>query len=157
MRTGIGYDCHRLAPDRKLVLGGVHVPFDKGFIGWSDADALTHAVIDSLLGAAAMGDIGMHFPPGDPAYKDISSLKLLEEVVAKLKNKGFRVNNTDTTVVAEQPRLREYVDQMRANLARVLETDISRVSVKASTSNLLGFVGREEGMAAWAISTITGE
>jgi 2-C-methyl-D-erythritol 2,4-cyclodiphosphate synthase len=104
-----------------------------------------------------MGDIGMHFPPGDPAYKDISSLKLLEEVVAKLKNKGFRVNNTDTTVVAEQPRLREYVDQMRANLARVLETDISRVSVKASTSNLLGFVGREEGMAAWAISTITGE
>ncbi|MDD4230720.1 MAG: 2-C-methyl-D-erythritol 2,4-cyclodiphosphate synthase [Dehalococcoidales bacterium] len=157
MRTGIGYDCHRLAPDRKLVLGGVHVPFDKGLIGWSDADALTHAVIDSLLGAAAMGDIGMHFPPGDPAYKDISSLKLLEEVVAKLKNKGFRVNNTDTTVVAEQPRLREYVDQMRANLARVLETDISRVSVKASTSNLLGFVGREEGMAAWAISTITGE
>lgn len=157
MRTGIGYDCHRLAPDRKLVLGGVHVPFDKGLIGWSDADALTHAVIDSLLGAAAMGDIGMHFPPGDPAYKDISSLKLLEEVVAKLKNKGFRVNNTDTTVVAEQPRLREYVDQMRANLARVLETDISCVSVKASTSNLLGFVGREEGMAAWAISTITGE
>jgi 2-C-methyl-D-erythritol 2,4-cyclodiphosphate synthase len=157
MRTGIGYDCHRLAPDRKLVLGGVHVPFDKGLIGWSDADALTHAVIDSLLGAAAMGDIGMHFPPGDPAYKDISSLKLLEEVVAKLKNKGFRVNKTDTTVVAEQPRLREYVDQMRANLARVLETDISRVSVKASTSNLLGFVGREEGMAAWAISTITGE
>lgn len=157
MRTGIGYDCHRLAPDRTLVLGGVHVPFDKGLIGWSDADTLTHSIIDSLLGAAAMGDIGMHFPPGDPAYKNISSLKLLEEVVAKLKTRGFNVNNIDCTIVAEQPRLREYIDQMRSNLASVLETDIERVSVKASTANLLGFVGREEGMAAWAISTLSEE
>lgn len=157
MRTGIGYDCHRLAPDRTLVLGGVHVPFDKGLIGWSDADTLTHSIIDSLLGAAAMGDIGMHFPPGDPAYKNISSLKLLEEVVAKLKTRGFKVNNIDCTIVAEQPRLREYIDQMRSNLASVLETDIERVSVKASTANLLGFVGREEGMAAWAISTLSEE
>ncbi|MDD2251851.1 MAG: 2-C-methyl-D-erythritol 2,4-cyclodiphosphate synthase [Dehalococcoidales bacterium] len=157
MRTGIGYDCHRLAPDRKLVLGGVHVPFDKGLIGWSDADTLTHSVIDSLLGAAAMGDIGMHFPPGDPAYKNISSLKLLEEVVGKIKTKGFRVNNIDCTIVAEQPRLREYIDQMRSNLASVLGIDAERVSVKASTANLLGFVGREEGMAAWAISTLSEE
>ncbi|MDD5604988.1 MAG: 2-C-methyl-D-erythritol 2,4-cyclodiphosphate synthase [Dehalococcoidales bacterium] len=157
MRTGIGYDCHRLAPDRKLILGGVHVPFDKGLIGWSDADTLTHAVIDSLLGAAAMGDIGMHFPPGDPVYKDISSLKLLEDVVAKLGSRGFRIHNVDSTVVAEQPRLRDYIDQMRANLAKAIGIEAGRVSVKASTANLLGFVGREEGIAALAISTLTGE
>jgi 2-C-methyl-D-erythritol 2,4-cyclodiphosphate synthase len=154
MRTGIGFDCHRLAPDRKLILGGVHVPFDKGLIGWSDADALTHSVIDALLGAAAMGDIGKHFPPGDPAYKNISSLKLLEEVVTKLEGQGFQINNVDATVLAEQPRLREYVDEMRANLADVLGIDVSRVSVKASTSNLLGFIGREEGIAGIAVATV---
>jgi len=157
MRTGIGYDCHRLAPERKLVLGGVHVPFDKGLIGWSDADALTHAIIDSLLGAAALGDIGTYFPPGDPAYKDISSLKLLEEVVIMLKDKGYRVVNVDSTVIAEQPRLREYIDQMRTRLAGVLNVETQQVSVKAGTANLLGFVGREEGMAVLAVSTITGE
>jgi 2-C-methyl-D-erythritol 2,4-cyclodiphosphate synthase len=155
MRTGIGFDCHRLAPERKLVLGGVHVPFDKGLIGWSDADTLVHAIIDSLLGAAAMGDIGMHFPPGDPAYKNISSLKLLGEVVSKLRDKGFTIQNVDVTVLAEQPRLREYVDQMRSNIACVLGIDIAFVSVKASTANLLGFIGREEGVAAMAVSTIT--
>jgi 2-C-methyl-D-erythritol 2,4-cyclodiphosphate synthase len=154
MRTGIGYDCHRLAPERKLVLGGVHVPFDKGLIGWSDADALTHAVIDSLLGAAALGDIGAHFPPGDPAYKDISSLTLLEKVVGMLDDKGFRVINVDATVIAEQPRLREHVDQMRSRLAGVLQIGVDQVSIKASTANLLGFVGREEGMATWAVSSI---
>ncbi|MBN1369983.1 MAG: 2-C-methyl-D-erythritol 2,4-cyclodiphosphate synthase [Dehalococcoidaceae bacterium] len=157
MRTGIGYDCHRLAPERKLVLGGVHVPFDKGLIGWSDADALTHAVIDSLLGAAALGDIGTYFPPGDPVYKDISSLKLLEEVVKMLKDKGYQVVNVDSTVIAEQPRLREYIDQMRARLAGVLNVETQQVSVKAGTANLLGFVGREEGMAVIAVSTITSE
>lgn len=157
MRTGIGYDCHRLAPERKLVLGGVHVPFDKGLIGWSDADALTHAIIDSLLGAAALGDIGTYFPPGDPAYKDISSLKLLEEVVKMLKDRGYRVVNVDSTVIAEQPRLREYIDRMRTSLAGVLEIEAHQVSVKAGTANLLGFVGREEGMAVLAVSTITTE
>jgi len=157
MRTGIGYDCHRLAPERKLVLGGVHVPFDKGLIGWSDADALTHAIIDSLLGAAALGDIGTYFPPGDPAYKDISSLKLLEEVIKMLKDRGYRVVNVDSTVIAEQPRLREYIDRMRTSLAGVLEIETHQVSVKAGTANLLGFVGREEGMAVLAISTITSE
>lgn len=154
MRTGIGYDCHRLAPERKLVLGGVHVPFDKGLIGWSDADALTHAVIDSLLGAAALGDIGAHFPPGDPAYKDISSLTLLQKVVGMLDDKGFRVVNVDATVIAEQPRLREHIDQMRSRLAGVLQIGVDQVSIKASTANLLGFVGREEGMATWAVSSI---
>ncbi len=157
MRVGIGYDCHRLAPERALVLGGVHIPFDKGLIGWSDADILCHAVIDSLLGAAAMGDIGTHFPPGDPAYKDISSLVLLERVVKMLQSKGYRVVNVDSTVVAEQPRLREYVDQMQKKLAKVLKVDISHVSIKAGTANLLGFVGREEGMAVWAVSAITSE
>jgi len=157
MRTGIGYDCHRLAPERKLVLGGVHVPFDKGLIGWSDADALTHAIIDSLLGAAALGDIGTYFPPGDPAYKDISSLKLLEEVIKMLKDRGYRVVNVDSTVIAEQPRLREHIDRMRTSLAGVLEIETHQVSVKAGTANLLGFVGREEGMAVLAISTITSE
>lgn len=155
MRTGIGYDCHRLAPERKLVLGGVHIPFDKGLIGWSDADILCHAVIDSLLGAAAMGDIGTHFPPGDPEYKDISSMVLLEKVIGMLRQAGYRVGNVDATVVAEQPRLREYIDQMRAAMAKVLETDIDSVSIKAGTANLLGFVGREEGMAVWAVSSIT--
>ena len=154
MRTGIGYDCHRLAPERKLVLGGIHVPFDKGLIGWSDADALTHAVIDSLLGAAALGDIGAHFPPGDPAYKDISSLVLLEKVVEMLHDGGYRVVNVDATVIAEQPRLREYTDKMRSSLAGILQVEVDRVSVKASTANLLGFVGREEGLATWAVSTI---
>ena len=154
MRTGIGYDCHRLAPERKLVLGGVLVPFDKGLIGWSDADALSHAVIDSLLGAAALGDIGAHFPPGDPAYKDISSLTLLQKVVGMLDDKGFRVVNVDATVIAEQPRLREHIDQMRSRLASVLQIGVDRVSIKASTANLLGFVGREEGMATWAVSSI---
>ncbi len=157
MRVGIGYDCHRLAPERKLVLGGINIPFDKGLIGWSDADILCHAAIDSLLGAAAMGDIGTHFPPGDPSYKDISSLSLLEEVVRKIKSKGYRVVNIDSTIIAEQPRLLEYIDQMRQKLAGVLEVDISNVSIKASTANLLGFVGREEGMAVWAVSCITTE
>ncbi len=157
MRTGIGYDCHRLAPERKLVLGGITVPFDKGLIGWSDADALTHAVIDSLLGAAALGDIGAYFPPGDPAYKDISSISMLEKVIKMLKDEGYRVVNVDSTIVAEQPRLREHVDAMRKKLAKALQVEVSHVSVKASTANLLGFVGREEGMAAWAVSTITSE
>ena len=157
MRTGIGYDCHRLAPERKLILGGIHIPFEKGLIGWSDADILCHAIIDSLLGAAAMGDIGTHFPPGDPAYKDISSLILLEKVTKMLHKNGYRVVNVDSTIIAEQPRLREYIDPMRENLAKALKLDISHVSIKAGTANLLGFVGREEGMAALAVSTITSE
>ncbi len=155
MRVGIGYDCHRLAPERKLILGGVHIPFDKGLIGWSDADILSHAVIDSLLGAAALGDIGSHFPPGDPAYKDISSLVLLERVVKLLSSKGYQVVNVDSTIVAEQPRLREHIDAMRKKLAKTLAIDVSQVSIKAGTANLLGFVGREEGMAVWAVAMIT--
>ena len=157
MRVGIGYDVHRLAPGHRLVLGGVEVSSVQGLIGWSDADVLTHAVIDALLGAAAMGDIGSHFPPGDPQYKDISSLVLLRRVGDMLKKKGWQVGNVDATIVAEQPKLRDYIDNMRQKLAQTLDVDAELVSIKASTSEQLGFAGREEGMVAWAVATITEE
>ncbi|MCJ7763864.1 MAG: 2-C-methyl-D-erythritol 2,4-cyclodiphosphate synthase [Dehalococcoidales bacterium] len=157
MRVGIGYDVHRLAPEHKLVLGGVEVPSVQGLIGWSDADVLTHAVIDALLGAAAMGDIGSHFPPGDPQYKDISSLVLLRRVIDMLKKNSWQVGNIDATVVAEQPKLKDYIDNMRQKLAQTLDINAELVSIKASTSEQLGFTGREEGVAAWAVATITEE
>jgi 2-C-methyl-D-erythritol 2,4-cyclodiphosphate synthase len=154
MRIGTGYDVHPLVPGRKLVLGGVEIPFDKGLDGWSDADVLTHAVMDALLGAAALADIGHHFPPGETYYKDISSLHLLEKVVEKLAEKGYRVGNIDVTVVAERPRLREYVDDMRQVLSQTIGIDIDKVSVKASTSNGLGFIGSGQGIAAYAVALI---
>ncbi|MFC1874914.1 2-C-methyl-D-erythritol 2,4-cyclodiphosphate synthase [Chloroflexota bacterium] len=157
MRVGIGYDVHRLAPGHRLVLGGVEVPSVQGLIGWSDADVLTHAVIDALLGAAAMGDIGSHFPPGDPQYKDISSLVLLRRVGDMLKKNSWQVGNIDATIVAEQPKLKDYIDSMRQKLGGALDVDTELVSIKASTSEQLGFVGREEGMVAWAVATITEE
>jgi 2-C-methyl-D-erythritol 2,4-cyclodiphosphate synthase len=153
-RIGIGYDAHPLVPGRKLVLGGVEIPFDRGLEGWSDADALTHAVIDALLGAAALGDIGRHFPPGGPEYEGISSLVLLEQVVEKLEERGYRVVNIDATVVAERPRLREYIDDMRHNLSHVLGISIDKVGVKASTNNGLGAIGSGEGIAAFAVAMI---
>jgi len=138
------------------VLGGVHIPFDEGLEGWSDGDTLTHAVIDALLGAAALGDIGSHFPSGDPRYKDISSLSLLEEVIGKLAEKGWKIVNIDATVAAERPRLREYIDAMRQNLSQVLGISIDNVSVKASTNNGMGAIGRGEGIAAHAVALIEG-
>jgi 2-C-methyl-D-erythritol 2,4-cyclodiphosphate synthase len=156
MRIGIGYDVHPLVPGRKLVLGGIEIPFEKGLGGWSDADALTHAVIDALLGAAALGDIGSHFPPGEPEYRDISSQVLLERVVQKLSAGGWRVVNIDTTVVAEKPRLREHTDAMRQKLGATLGIDTGQVSVKASTANGLGAIGRGEGIAAYAVTLIEG-
>ena len=156
MRIGIGYDVHPLIPGRELVLGGTEIPFGKGLEGWSDADALTHAVMDALLGAAALGDIGSHFPPGELEYKDISSLMLLDKVVEKLEERGWRVVNIDATVVAEKPRLREYIDDMRQALSQVLGVNINRVSVKASTSNGLGYIGSGEGIAAYAVAMIEG-
>jgi len=155
MRVGIGYDVHRLAPGHRLVLGGVEVPFNYGLIGWSDADVLSHAIIDALLGAAALGDIGSHFPPGDPQYKAISSLVLLERVGDKLAQNGYKIANVDAVIVAEQPRLREFIDEMRKRLSRALAINIDQVGIKANTSEELGFVGREEGMAAWAVALIT--
>jgi 2-C-methyl-D-erythritol 2,4-cyclodiphosphate synthase len=154
MRIGIGYDVHPLVEGRKLILGGVEIPHAKGLEGWSDADVLTHAVMDAMLGAAALGDIGMHFPPGQAAYEGISSIVLLGEVVEKLEERGYRVGNIDATVVAEKPRLREYIDDMRQNLSQVLGIGIDCVSVKASTANGLGAVGREEGIAVYAVAMI---
>jgi 2-C-methyl-D-erythritol 2,4-cyclodiphosphate synthase len=156
MRIGIGYDIHPLTPGRKLVLGGTEIPFNKGLEGWSDADALTHAVMDALLGAAALGDIGQHFPSGEPEYEGISSLMLLDKVVEKLEESGWRVVNIDATVVAEKPRLREYIDDMRHALSHVLGIDIDRVSVKASSNNGLGSIGNGEGIAAYAVAMIEG-
>jgi 2-C-methyl-D-erythritol 2,4-cyclodiphosphate synthase len=156
MRVGIGYDAHPLVPGRRLVLGGVHIPFDEGLEGWSDADALTHAVIDALLGAAALGDIGRHFPPGEAEFKEVSSLFLLDKVSEKLEEAGWRTVNIDATVVAERPRLREYIDDMRQNFSQVLGVSIDNVSVKASTNNGMGAIGRGEGIAAYAVALIEG-
>jgi 2-C-methyl-D-erythritol 2,4-cyclodiphosphate synthase len=154
MRIGLGYDVHRLAPDVPLVLGGIKIPHHQGLIGWSDADVLTHAVMDALLGAAALGDIGKHFPPGDPQYKGISSLVLLSKVGQMLKQAGYKIGNVDATVVAEQPKLAPHIDAMRAVLAGALGCVPGDIGIQASTSEELGFVGREEGMVAWAIAAI---
>lgn len=156
MRVGIGYDVHPLTAGRRLVLGGIDIPFAKGLNGWSDADALTHAIIDALLGAAALGDIGTHFPPGETQYQGISSLVLLERIRDMLAENGWRIVNIDATVIAESPRLSEFIDRMRQQLSRTLGIDVSQVSVKASTSNGLGFVGRGEGIAAYAVALVEG-
>lgn len=156
MRAGIGYDIHPLKPGRKLVLGGVNIPFDRGLDGWSDADVLVHAVIDALLGAAVLGDIGSHFPPGKQKYRDISSLALLKEVKEKLADGGWGVVNIDTTVIAEQPRLREYIDGMREGISRTLDIPVDRVSVKATTGNGMGDIGKGEAIAACAMAMIEG-
>ena len=156
MRIGIGYDVHPLTAGRRLVLGGVEIPFAKGLSGWSDADVLTHAITDALLGAASLGDIGSHFPPGEPEYKDISSLVLLKRTMAMVKENGWHVVNIDATIVAEQPKLREFIDRMRGQLSQTLGIAVSEVSVKASTSAQLGFAGRGEGIAAWAVALLEG-
>jgi len=154
MRVGIGYDVHPLTSGRRLVLGGVDIPFNKGLSGWSDADVLAHAIIDALLGAAALGDIGSHFPPGEPQYKDISSLTLLKRVGDKLAENSWQVVNVDATIVAEQPKLRDFIDRMRQQLSQTLGIVLNQVGVKASTSARLGFVGRGEGIAACAVALI---
>ena len=156
LRVGIGYDVHPLTPGRKLVVGGVEIPFDKGLSGWSDADVLTHAIIDALLGAAALGDIGSHFPPGEPQYKDIFSLALLEKVKQELANNGWEINNIDAIVIAEQPKLRDSIDKMRLILCQTLTIDMSQVNIKATTSERLGFIGRGEAIAAQAIAMLKG-
>lgn len=154
MRIGFGYDVHRFASDRPLVLGGLTVPFREGLRGHSDADVLLHAIIDALLGAASLGDIGMHFPPDDPAYKDISSITLLAQTAAALKEKGYTLSNMDTTIVCEAPRLRDHIPVMRSNIATTLHCSEDLINIKATTEEGLGFTGRGEGIAAYAVAII---
>lgn len=154
MRIGHGYDVHRLVEGRKLILGGVEIQFELGLLGHSDADVLLHAVSDALLGAAALGDIGKHFPDIDPKYEGADSMKLLERVVELLEEKGFKVNNIDCTVIAQKPKLAPFIGQMKSNIAQVCGIDSDRVNVKATTEEKLGFTGALEGISAHAVCTI---
>ena len=154
MRIGHGYDVHKLVEGRKLILGGVEVPFEKGLLGHSDADVLTHAVMDALLGAVALGDIGRHFPDTDPAYEGADSLGLMREVAALARGRGWRVADVDCTIAAQAPKLAPYREEMRANMAAALGVPVDSVGVKATTTEHLGFVGREEGIAAWAVALL---
>ena len=153
-RIGTGYDVHRLVEGRDLILCGVKIPYEKGLLGHSDADVATHALMDALLGAAALGDIGLHFPDKDPAYEGISSLKLLSDVCTLLKNKGFTVSNADITIIAQAPKLRPHIDRMRENIAKTMGLDISQINVKATTEEGLGFTGEGLGIAAQAVALI---
>lgn len=155
MRVGMGYDVHRLVEDRKLIIGGVEIPYERGLLGHSDADVLLHAVCDALLGAAALGDIGKHFPDSDPAYKGISSMILLEKVGELLERKGFLIENIDATIIAQAPKMRPYIDAMRENIANVLGLDVEHVNVKATTEEGLGFTGAGEGISAQAVCLLT--
>lgn len=156
-RIGIGYDIHRLVEGRKLVLGGVEIPFEKGLLGHSDSDVLIHAICDALLGAAALGDIGTHFPDTDPRWTGVSSLELLARVVEMLADRGYRVANVDATVMAERPKLKPYVQAIRERLASALRVDVDLMSVKAKTSEGLDSVGRGEAIAAQAIALLTAQ
>lgn len=155
MRIGLGYDVHRLVEGRDLIIGGVNIPYEKGLLGHSDADVLLHAIMDSLLGASALGDIGTHFPDTDERYKGISSIKLLEEVGKLLKNNGFLINNIDSTIIAQRPKMAPHISKMRSNIAKALDIDISQINVKATTEEGLGFTGKEEGISSQSICLLT--
>jgi len=152
MRIGHGYDVHQLVTGRKLILGGIDIPWEKGLLGHSDADVLLHAVADAILGAIALGDIGKHFPDSDPAYKGISSVKLLRHVMALADGTGYRIGNVDATIVAQRPKLAPHIPGMRTIIAEALGCDEGRVNVKATTTEELGFAGRGEGIAAYAVA-----
>jgi 2-C-methyl-D-erythritol 2,4-cyclodiphosphate synthase len=154
LRVGIGWDSHPLVSGRRLILGGVDIPYDRGLSGWSDADVAIHAVIDALCGAADLGDIGTLFPSGGPEYEDISSLVLLSKIRELLKAKGFKVVNVDVTIIAQGPKLSPFIPEMRKRIGQALGVDSTRVTVKATTTNGLGFIGRGEGMAAQAVALI---
>ncbi len=151
MRIGHGYDVHRLVEDRKLIMGGVEIPYEKGLLGHSDADVLLHAIADALLGALAMGDIGKHFPDTDPAFKGADSMKLLEHVVGLIKAKGYCVGNLDATIIAQKPKMAPHIQTMRENIARVCSVEVDRINVKATTEEGLGFTGTGEGISAHAV------
>ncbi len=154
MRIGHGYDVHKLVSGRRLILGGVDIPHELGLLGHSDADVLTHAVMDALLGAAALGDIGQHFPDTDPAYAGADSLKLLQAVMGLLKERGYRLGNVDATVLAQAPKLAPHIPRMRENLAAAMGVDVGQVSVKATTEEGLGFTGEKMGIAAHAVALL---
>ena len=154
MRVGMGYDVHRLTAGRKLILGGVEIPYGKGLLGHSDADVLVHAVMDALLGAAALGDIGKHFPDTDPEYEGISSIRLLEHVGRLLDEKGYVIENIDATIIAQRPKMRPYIDQMRENIAEALKIETDQVNVKATTEEGLGFTGTGEGISSQAVCAL---
>jgi 2-C-methyl-D-erythritol 2,4-cyclodiphosphate synthase len=153
-RVGHGYDVHKLVEGRKCIIGGVEIPFELGLLGHSDADVLLHAISDSLLGAAALGDIGKHFPDTDPKYEGADSLKLLEQVVKLVNREGYSVGNIDATVIAQKPKLLPYIEKMRDNVARACNVDVSAINIKATTEEKLGFTGRLEGISAHAVSLI---
>jgi 2-C-methyl-D-erythritol 2,4-cyclodiphosphate synthase len=154
MRIGHGYDVHQMVPGRKLILGGVDIPHEKGLLGHSDADVLLHAISDAILGAIGEGDIGKHFPDSDPAYKGISSMKLLRHVMGLADGKGYRIGNVDATIVAQRPKLASHIPRMRSNIAEALDCEEGRVNVKATTTEELGFAGRGEGIAAYAVTLL---
>ncbi len=154
MRVGIGYDVHRLVEGRKLILGGVTIPFEKGLLGHSDADVLLHAVSDALLGAAGLGDIGRHFPDTDEKYKGASSLLLLKEVGMKIKEAGYKVGNIDAVIICEKPKLMTHIPVMENHIAKALEIEVTKINVKATTTEKLGFTGRKEGIASEAITLL---
>ncbi len=153
-RIGNGYDVHMLTEGRKLVLGGVEIPHNKGVLGHSDGDVLIHAIMDALLGALALGDIGLHFPDNKEEYRGISSLSLLEEVSQMVKKKGYRIENIDSTIALQRPKLRPYIDSMREKIAETLDMNLEQVSIKATTEERLGFTGREEGVKAYAVALL---
>lgn len=154
MRVGMGYDVHRLSAGRKLIIGGVEIPYEKGLLGHSDADVLLHAIMDALLGAAALGDIGKHFPDTDPEYEGISSIKLLEHVGRLLDESGYVIENIDATIIAQRPKMRPYIEQMRENIASALNIENGQVNVKATTEEGLGFTGTGEGISSQAICAV---
>lgn len=151
MRIGLGYDVHKLVSERRLIIGGVEIPYEKGLLGHSDADVLLHAVMDAMLGAAALGDIGKHFPDTDEAYRGISSMKLLEHTAALIEKNGYKIGNIDATIIAQKPKMAPYIQTMRENIARAVGTDIKNVNVKATTEEGLGFTGSGDGISSQAV------
>lgn len=155
MRIGIGYDVHRLVPDRRLILGGVEIPYHLGLLGHSDADVLTHAIVDAILGAAALGDIGTHFPDTDDRYEGMDSLVFLSDVAAKVERCGYQIENVDSTVITQSPKLAPYISEMRAKLAKTLHIDVRQINIKATTAEELGIVGEGKAIVAHAIACLS--
>ena len=154
MKVGLGYDVHRLVENRKLILGGVEIPFEKGLLGHSDADVLLHAIMDSLLGACALGDIGKHFPDTDNTFKGISSILLLKETGKLIENAGYKINNIDATIIAQKPKMLPHIEQMRESISKALDIDVNKINIKATTEEGLGFTGEMLGISSHCIASV---